>query len=139
MKTVADLITAVTAKLTEKFPDIDIRSTDLDKHPEKCFYTEYTVNRDGTPGFVHDSGRITLFYFPENKKVNRVELVDMQAKLSQVFVYSLALDDNFAVPVVNLDFTLEDDVLVMEFDFEMHQFVDNDKDAAEMEYIEVQE
>lgn len=139
MKTVADLITAVTAKLTEKFPDIDIRSTDLDKHPEKCFYTEYTVNRDGTPDFVHDSGRITLFYFPENKKVNRVELVDMQAKLSQMFVYSLALDDNFAVPVVNLDFTLEDDVLVMEFDFEMHQFVDNDKDAAEMEYIEVQE
>lgn len=139
MKTVADLITAVTAKLTEKFPDIDIRSTDLDKHPEKCFYTEYTVNRDGTPDFVHDSGRITLFYFPENKKVNRVELVDMQAKLSQVFVYSLALDDNFAVPVVNLDFTLEDDVLVMEFDFEMHQFVDSDKDAAEMEYIEVQE
>lgn len=139
MKTVADLITAVTAKLTEKFPDIDIRSTDLDKHPEKCFYTEYTVNRDGTPDFVHDSGRITLFYFPENKKVNRVELVDMQAKLSQVFVYSLALDDNFAVPIVNLDFTLEDDVLVMEFDFEMHQFVDNDKDAAEMEYIEVQE
>ena len=139
MKTVADLITAVTAKLTEKFPDIDIRSTDLDKHPEKCFYTEYTVNRDGTPDFVHDSGRITLFYFPVNKKVNRVELVDMQAKLSQMFVYSLALDDNFAVPVVNLDFTLEDDVLVMEFDFEMHQFVDNDKDAAEMEYIEVQE
>ena len=139
MKTVADLIAAVTAKLTVNFPDIEVRSTDLDKHPEKCFYTEYTVNRDGTPDFVHDSGRITLFYFPENKKVNRVELVDMQAKLSQVFVYSLALDDNFAVPVVNLDFTLEDDVLVMEFDFEMHQFVDNDKDAAEMEYIEVQE
>lgn len=139
MKTVADLITAVTAKLTEKFPDIDIRSTDLDKHPEKCFYTEYTVNRDGTPDFVHDSGRITLFYFPENKKVNRVELVDMQAKLSQVFVYSLALDEDFSVPVVNLNFTLEDDVLVMEFDFDMYQRVDNDKDIAAMENIELQE
>ena len=88
---------------------------------------------------MHDSGRITLFYFPENKKVNRVELVDMQAKLSQVFVYSLALDDNFAVPVVNLNFTLEDDVLVMEFDFDMYQRVDNDKEIAAMESIELQE
>ena len=39
MKTVADLIAAVTAKLTVNFSDIEVRSTDLDKHPEKCFYT----------------------------------------------------------------------------------------------------
>lgn len=139
MKTVADLITAVNAKLTENFPDIDIRSTDLDKHPEKCFYTEYTANRDGTPDFVHDSGRITLFYFPEDGKVNRVELVDMQAKLSQVFTYRLELDDDFAVPVVNLNFTPEDDALVMEFDFDMHQRIDNDKDIVTMKNIELQE
>ena len=139
MKTVADLITAVNAKLTENFPDIEVNSPDIDKSPKKCFYTEYTVNRDGTPDFVHDSGRITLFYFPENKKVNRVELVDMQAKLSQVFVYSLDLDEDFSVPVVNLNFTLEDDVLVMEFDFDMYQRVENDKDIAAMENIELQE
>ena len=63
----------------------------------------------------------------------------MQAKLSQVFVYSLALDEDFSVPVVNLNFTLEDDVLVMEFDFDMYQRVDNDKDIAEMKNIELQE
>lgn len=139
MKTVADLIKAVNTKLTELFPEVEIRSTDLDKKPEKCFYSEYTVNRDGNPDFVHDSGRITVFYFPESKKVNRMELIDMQAKLSQAFVYSLALDEGFAVPVVNLNFTLEDDVLVMEFDFDMYQRVDNDKDIAAMENIELQE
>ena len=56
-----------------------------------------------------------------------------------MFLYSLALDEDFSVPVVNLNFTLEDDVLVMEFDFDMYQRVDNDKDIAEMENIELQE
>lgn len=139
MRTVADLIKAVNAKLTELFPEVEIRSTDLDKKPEKCFYSEYTVSRDGNPDFVHDSGRITVFYFPESKKVSRIELIEMQAALSQAFAYSVPIDDDFVVPTVELSFAIEDDTLIMEFDFEMHQFVDNDKDAAEMENIEVQE
>lgn len=139
MRTVADLIKAVNTKLTDNFPDIEIKSTDLDKHPEQCFYTEYTVNRDGSPDMVHDSGRITLFYFPEDKKVNRLELLGIQAKLSQTFVFGIAVDEEFTVPVVNLNFTLEDDTLVMEFDFEMYQRVDNDADIDAMENIELQE
>lgn len=139
MRTVADLIKAVNTKLTDNFPGIEIRSTDLDKHPERCFYTEYTASRDGNPDMVHDSGRITLFYFPEDKNVNRLELLYIQAKLSQTFSFGVAIDEGFTVPVVDLNFTLEDDTLVMEFDFEMYQRVDNDADIDTMKNIELQE
>lgn len=138
MKTVADLIKAVNTKLDTNFPDVEIRSTDLDKHPEQCFYTEYTASRDGNPDLVHDSGRITLFYFPEDKKVNRLELLDIQAKLSEIFVFGIAIDEDFTVPVVNLNFTLEDDTLVMEFDFEMYQRVDYEAGTEMMENIGLQ-
>ena len=139
MKTVADIIKAVTEKLTENFPGIKIWSTDKDEDfGKKCFFIKYTANRDGKPDFIHDYGEIRVYYFPESDKINRIELLNMQEQLSQLFLFRIFAGDSFAIPVTELTFEIEDDVLVMSFDFDLHQEVDPDSTLPDMEVLEVE-
>lgn len=139
MKTVADIIKAVTEKLTENFPGIKIWSTDKDEDfGKKCFFIKYTANRDGKPDFIHDYGEIRVYYFPESDKINRIELLNMQEQLSQLFLFRIFAGDSFAIPVTELTFEIEDDVLVMSFDFDLYQEVDPDSTLPDMEVLEVE-
>lgn len=140
MKTVADVIKGVTEKLTEKFPDIKIWSTDKNEDfGEKCFFIKYTANRDGKPDFVHDYGEIRLYYFPESDKINRIELLNMQEQLSQLFLFRVFADNEFAVPITELTFEIDNDVLVMSFSFDMYQEVDTESSLTDsMENLEIE-
>ena len=140
MKTVNDIIKAVTEKLAEKFPEIKIWSTDKSEDfGKKCFFIKYTANRDGKPDFVHDYGEIRLYYFPENDKVNRIELLNMQEQLSRLFLFRVFAGDEFAVPITELTFGIDDDVLVMSFSFDMYQEVDTESDLTDsMENLEIE-
>lgn len=138
MKTVADIIKAVTEKLTENFLGIKIWSTDKDEDfGKKCFFIKYTANRDGKPDFIHDYGEIRVYYFPESDKINRIELLNMQEQLSQLFLFRIFAGDSFAIPITELTFEIEDDVLVMSFDFDLYQEVDPDSTLPDMEVLEV--
>lgn len=137
MITTADLLNAVTAKLGENFPEVRIWSTDKDKDfGKKCFFIKYSASRDGKPEFVHDYGQIRLYYFPSDKNVNRMELLDMQERLSELFLFRIFVNDDFAVPINELEFEIDDDVLVMSFDFDMYQMPEEDITPA-MEELEV--
>lgn len=140
MKTVADVIKGVTEKLTEKFPDIKIWSTDKNEDfGEKCFFIKYTANRDGKPDFVHDYGEIRLYYFPESDKINRIELLNMQEQLSQLFLFRVFADNEVAVPITELTFEIDNDVLVMSFSFDMYQEVDTESSLTDsMENLEIE-
>lgn len=137
MITTADLLNAVTAKLGENFPEVRIWSTDKDKDfGKKCFFIKYSASRDGKPEFVHDYGQIRIYYFPSDKNVNRMELLDMQERLSELFLFRIFVNDDFAVPINELEFEIDDDVLVMSFDFDMYQMPEEDITPA-MEELEV--
>lgn len=137
MITTADLLNAVTAKLGENFPEVRIWSTDKDKDfGKKCFFIKYSASRDGKPEFVHDYGQIRLYYFPSDKNVNRMELLDMQERLSELFLFRIFVNYDFAVPINELEFEIDDDVLVMSFDFDMYQMPEEDITPA-MEELEV--
>lgn len=139
MKTVNDIIKAVTEKLAEKFPEIKIWSTDKNEDfGKKCFFIKYTANRDGKPDFVHDYGEIRLYYFPESDKINRIELLNMQEQLSQLFLFRVFAGDEFAVPITELTFEIDDDVLVMSFEFDLYQEVEPDSSLPDMEVLEVE-
>lgn len=52
MKDIKDVARAVNRELADAFPGVEIKSTDIDKNVKKpCFFTEYDLARDGTPGF----------------------------------------------------------------------------------------
>lgn len=137
MITTADLLNAVTVKLGENFPEVRIWSTDKDKDfDKKCFFIKYSANRDGKPEFVHDYGQLRLYYFPSDKNVNRMELLDMQERLSELFLFRIFVNDDFAVPINELEFEIDDDVLLMSFDFDMYQMPEEDMTTA-MEELEM--
>ena len=136
MKTVADIIKAMTKVLNESFPDAKVWSTDKDEDfGKKCFFIQYTANTDGKDEFAHDYGAIRLYYFPSDDKINRIELLNTQNALSKLFLNRFFLDDSFAIPITELDFSISDDVLEMSFEYEMYQFVDVDADLPTMETL----
>ena len=139
MKTVADVIKAVKEKLEEQFPDVRVWSTDKSEDfGKKCFFIKYTASRDGKPDFIHDYGEIRLYYFPESDKVNRIELLDMQEQLSQLFLFRVYAGSEFAIPITELTFEIDNDVLVMSFEFDLYQEVDLDSSLPDMEVLEVE-
>ena len=139
MKTVADVIKAVKEKLEEQFPDVRVWSTDKSEDfGKKCFFIKYTASRDGKPDFIHDYGEIRLYYFQESDKVNRIELLDMQEQLSQLFLFRVFAGSEFAIPITELMFEIDNDVLVMSFEFDLYQEVDPDSSLPDMEVLEVE-
>ena len=139
MKTVADVIKAVKEKLEEQFPDVRVWSTDKSEDfGKKCFFIKYIASRDGKPDFIHDYGEIRLYYFPESDKVNRIELLDMQEQLSQLFLFRVFAGSEFAIPITELTFEIDNDVLVMSFEFDLYQEVDLDSSLPDMEVLEVE-
>lgn len=137
MITVADLVNAVGKKVSENFPEIRVWSTDKDKEfGKKCFFIKYSANRDGRLDFVHDYGQIRLYYFPSDEKLNRIELLDMQEQLSELFLFRIFVNEDFAIPIDELTFDIDDDVLVMSFDFNMYQTIAEDIEPA-MEELEL--
>ena len=139
MKTVADVIKAVKEKLEEQFPDVRVWSTDKSEDfGKKCFFIKYTASRDGKPDFIHDYGEIRLYYFPESDKDNRIELIDMQEQLSQLFLFRVFAGSEFAIPITELTFEIDNDVLVMSFEFDLYQEVNPDSSLPDMEVLEVE-
>lgn len=139
MKTVADVIKAVKEKLEEQFPDVRVWSTDKSEDfGKKCFFIKYTASRDGKPDFIHDYGEIRLYYFPESDKINRIELLNMQEQLSQLFLFRVFAGSEFAIPITELMFEIDNDVLVMSFEFDLYQEVDLDSSLPDMEVLEVE-
>lgn len=140
MKTVADIIKAVKGKLEEQFPDVRVWSTDKSEDfGKKCFFIKYTASRDGKPDFIHDYGEIRLYYFPESDKVNRIELLNMQEQLSQLFLFRVFAGSEFAIPITELTFEIDDDVLAMSFEFDLYQEVDTESSLTDsMENLEIE-
>ena len=61
----------------------------------------------------------------------------MQEQLSQLFLFRIFVTETFAVPIDEVDFEVDDDVLVMTFNFEMYQSIDTESDYPNMEELEV--
>ncbi len=136
MITVADLIKAVSKKLKSKYPEIKVWSTDKDKDfGKKCFFIKYTSSKDGKPEFIHEWGEIRIYYFPSDESINRIELLNMQEQLSQLFLFRILVTDTFAVPITEIQFENDDDVLVMSFDYDMYQTLDTEADLPDMEEL----
>ena len=137
MKTLKDIAAAVTRTLKENTEGVPVNSTDIDKNTKRpCFYVEYDFSRDGKPDFVHDYGKVTIFYFPSDERNCRMEIMDMQGKLSETFFNELRVDEAFCIPINELEFDISDDVLTLEFELEMFQSPDEDINPA-METLEI--
>ena len=138
MITTQGIIKAINRKLKEGFPDIKIWSTDKDKDfGSKCFFVKYTAKKDGSPEFIHEQGEVRIYYFPSDKDINRIELLKMQEQLSQLFLFRIFVADGFALPITEVEFETDDDVLVMTFEYETYQRIDLEEGLPEIEELEI--
>lgn len=122
----ADIIKAVNTTLKAAFPDRKIVSTDKDKAViPGSFYVEYpTPLMDGSESFRHESGTIYIDYFPPDPYEHRIEFLHVQEKLRETFFNVLKIEEDFVIPINEIQFTESDDVLIMQFDYEMWQYIE---------------
>lgn len=122
---IKDIITAINKLLNENYPDIEIQSTDIKEgYARPCFYVEMDgekstkYNKFNTEKTVS----IRIYYFPSDDNHARIENLEMQDKLSDLFGDGVWITPSFFMPTfqqdgedAGLDFTIVDDVLQLQF------------------------
>lgn len=137
IKTIADIITAVNGCLNTGFPNIPRYSTDKDKKlTAPCFITRYTASTDGSEEFRHDFGTIRVYYFPDDKDINRIDLLTKQESLTNIFRKGINTSDLF-IPINDLTFETEDDVLIMSFSYDLYQYIDAESTLPNIEQLDL--
>ena len=131
----ADIMRAVNAKLREDFADYKVCSTDARKNvqPGSFFVERPAPVLDGTQDMRHESGTIRVVYFPKDELNYRTEFMDMQNKLYMSFFHILRVTEDFVIPVNDLTFEETDGALIMEFDYETWQEIEETGEM--MEYL----
>ena len=121
-----DIVKAVNTVIKSAFPDRIVVSTDKDKAVKPgSFYVEYPAPiMDGSKFFKHESGTIYIDYFPPDRYDHRLEFFNVQEKLREVFADTLTVEEDFVIPINELQFTENDDVLILQFDYDMWQYVE---------------
>lgn len=139
MITTKDIVKAANTVLKSTFPDRSVVSTDKDKAVKPgSFYVEYPAPiMDGSKFFKHESGTIYIDYFPPDRYDHRLEFFNMQEKLREVFADTLTVEEGFVIPINELQFTENDDVLILQFDYDMWQYVE--ETGANMEELVIKE
>lgn len=137
IKTIADIITAVNGCLNTGFSNIPRYSTDKDKKlTAPCFITRYTASTDGSEEFRHDFGTIRVYYFPDDKDINRIDLLTKQESLTNLFRKGINTSDLF-IPINDLTFETEDDVLIMSFSYDLYQYIDSESTLPNIEQLDL--
>ena len=122
---IKDIITAINNLLKENFPDVKRQSTDIRQgYKRPCFYVEmdrdmaYKLNTQ----LKEKTVSIRIYYFPTTEYDSRVELLDMQDKLENIFLEGVWITPSFFMPTFQqdgqdngLDFVIVDGILQMQF------------------------
>jgi hypothetical protein len=122
---IKDIITAINNLLKENFPDVKRQSTDIRQgYARPCFYVEmdrdmaYKLNTQ----LKEKTVSIRIYYFPTTEYDSRVELLDMQDKLENIFLEGVWITPSFFMPTFQqdgqdngLDFVIVDGILQMQF------------------------
>ena len=134
-----DIVRAVNLKVKETFPECTVKSTDFRKNVQPgSFYTEYPMpTYDGTKDFRHESGTIRVHYFPKAEENYRIEFADVQQKLNEAFFSVLTINETFVIPINEISFEQSDGVLIMSFDYDTWQEIE--ETGEDMQYIEVEQ
>lgn len=134
-----DIVRAVNLKVKETFPECTVKSTDFRKNVQPgSFYTEYPMPiYDGTKDFRHESGTIRVHYFPKDEENYRIEFADVQQKLNEAFFSVLTINETFVIPINEISFEQSDGVLIMSFDYDTWQEIE--ETGEDMQYIEVEQ
>lgn len=129
MVTLVDVVAAVSTVLRENFPGIELESGDIEEgYTAPCFYTDWDGMDSSHIGedMSDDNLIARIYYFPEDKHKNEVELIDMQESLKKAFGSVLKVNNDFFIPIDQISFPKRDKVLIAEMELRYIQLVPED-------------
>lgn len=126
-----DIIKSINDKIEADFSNIEIQSTDIKEgFLRPCFYVEIDNNKANklNPSSKEKTLTVRIYYFPTDRYENRIELLETQDNLENMFFEGLQVNQDFFIPTLDneLNFTTTDGVLQLSFDLYYVQLLDEE-------------
>lgn len=141
MITLKDLITVINTKLSTKFPNINIVSTDIEEGFDRpAFFIDIDNHNKSTLGEVLRDVNLTIriYYFSTSKYKNRVELITMIEDLTNLFLTNLKINEDFYIPIDEVNSTItEEKVVIVDFDVRYVYEVFEEEDLETLEDLNI--
>jgi len=132
-----EITTAIDKMLAISFPEVSRNENDVGEELVRPLFTVNTENiRYGKIGqsYTDDNLTMKIKYFPKEPKGNKLEFMEIERKLVDIFRVKIQVDDNFVIPVDDIASTISDEVLMISFDLRMIQDIEeNLEDVPLME------
>lgn len=119
---IKDVIKAINTQLNTNFPTVTISSTDIkEKIIRPSFYVDLEQNDSIQINSMCKENTLTvrIYYFPLDRNNNRIELLDAQEKLNNIFLKGLRVNDDFYIYLIAdnpLEFVVVDGVLQLKLE-----------------------
>lgn len=118
--TLKDINTAIVSQIKEglsntTYSTVDFASTDIKEIVVRpSFYIEFADNKTGR--FNNSNKERTLntkvYYFPTDKYKYKIELMEVQGYLEDIFLEYLKVTDDFYIDINEIDFDITSGVLI---------------------------
>lgn len=142
MITIKDVIKAINILIKSNFPDIKISSKDI----RRCiirpsFYVDLEQNDSIQFNSMCKENTLTvrIYYFPSDMNNNRIELLDVQEKLNNIFLKGLSVNEDFYIYFTEdnkPEFTIVDGVLQLKLELYYLQLIEDTNTYEMLEELE---
>lgn len=141
MITLSDLIIVINERLKTKFPSIDILSTDIEEgFSRPAFFVDIDNHNKSAMGEVLKDVNLTvrIYYFSSSKYKNRIELLAMIEDLTNLFLPTIKVNEDFYIPINEVNSTITaEKTLIVGFDVRYVYELPEDEDLDMLEEIEI--
>lgn len=89
------------------FKGIKFTSTDITENITRpSFFIEFKNNKTGLMNAFNRerNAELNLYYFTKTRKNNKLELMDIQEQLENIFMKYLKINDDFYIPIEKIEF-----------------------------------
>lgn len=94
MLTYKQIVKTITGMLLSKFPDIEIQASDVEEGFKRpSFFIELEADRDSRKYYSIRTLTIRIYFFPADRYVYSLEVLDKQQQLEELFDLVINVDD----------------------------------------------
>ena len=116
-----DILEAINTKINEAFPDIEIQSKDITEgFARPSFFVEFSrISASEMMNFYKNRViTVIIYYFPSSRYKNRIEILEKQDKLEDIFLDMLQVNESFVITINETETNIVDGGLQFSFDLE---------------------
>lgn len=146
LKDIAKAVNTVimTAVVGTKYNKTEITSDDISegfKRPSVFVELENVKQSPRNAKVIETTLTVRIYYFPTDRIKHKIELLEMNEIIGNAFINSVKVNDNFIIPIEEVEFDVVDGVLQCSFELYYAQELDDsligDDKFEQMEVLEL--